>query len=126
MKKKCDKIILGDFKLDTLVESCDRSKYKNLLNCFSLSGTNFLHSRVTSTSATWLDHVISSYPVNANTIKLTISEHYVNEMELGFRSAKNRTDDIIFKTRCLQNNKKAKSTKFSFFVGSKTCVRLSD
>ena len=102
-EQKHDIIIFGDFNIDTLVESCDLSKYKNLLTCYSLSVRNFLPTRVTATSATCLDHVIPNYRVNTKTFTLTISDHYAVEMELEFCSAINRTNDNIFKTRCLQN-----------------------
>ena len=123
-EQKHDIIIFGDFNLDTLVESCDLSKYKNLLNCYSLSVRIFLPTRVTATSATCLDHVITSYPVNTKILKLTISDHYAVEMELEFCSAMNKTDDIIFKTKCLQNLKGPKALNFLFLLDQK--LRLID
>ena len=99
-----------------LVESCDLSKYKSLLNCYSLSVRNFLPTRVNATNATYLDHVVTSYPKNTEYLKLTISDHYAVEMELDVCSAINRTDDIIFKNRCLQNLEGPKSINFFFFL----------
>ena len=78
MKKNMTSLSLGisRFHHDTLVESCDLSKYKTLLNCYFLSVRNFLPTRLTATSATCLDHVIPSYPVYTKTLKLTTSDHY--------------------------------------------------
>ena len=108
-EQKRDIIVFRDLNTDTMVESCDLSMYKNLLICYSLSIRNFLSTRVTATSATCLDHVITSCLVNTKTLKLTISDHYAVEMELDFChkqiSAINRMDDSIFKTRCLQHLK---------------------
>ena len=57
--------------------------------------------------------------VNTKTLKLTISDHYAVEMELDFCSAINRTDDIIFKIRCLQNLKGPKTLNFCFLLEQK-------
>ena len=118
-EQKHDIILFGDFNIDTLVESCDLWKYKNVLNSYSLSIRNFLPTRVTATSATCLDHAITFFPVNTKTIKMTISDHYAVEMELDFCSAINKTDENIFKTRCLQNIKGPKALNFLFLLDQK-------
>ena len=73
---KNDTILCGDFNIDTIIESKDKSDYEKLLLAFDFKRQNFEPTRVTPTSATCLDHIVTSYQINTETIKTTISDHY--------------------------------------------------
>ena len=73
---KNDTILCGDFNIDTIKESKDKSEYEKLLLAFDFERQNFEPTRVTPTSATCLDHIVTSYQINTETIKTTISDHY--------------------------------------------------
>ena len=73
---KCEKTIFGDFNIDTLNEHKDKRDYTNLLAAYDFQVQNFLPTRVTLTSKTCLDHMITEGTVNTETIQTTISDHF--------------------------------------------------
>ena len=73
---KGEKIIFGDFNFDTLNEHKDKTDYTNLLAAYDFQVQSFLSTRVTPTSKTCLDHMITERTVNTETIQNTISDHF--------------------------------------------------
>ena len=73
---KEETLIFGDFNLDTLKPSYEKTKYENLIQSYEYKNRNFEATRVTATSATFLDHVITSSMVETKTITITISDRY--------------------------------------------------
>ena len=73
----------GDFNIDTIVESKEMKDYENLLTAYDYRKQNVLPTRVTPTSATCLDHVITSFSVSTETNNTSFSDHYT---ELGERT----------------------------------------
>ena len=73
---KTDTILCGDFNIDTIKESKDKSDYEKLLLALDFKRQNFEPTRVTPTFATCLDHVVTNYQIITETIKTTISDHY--------------------------------------------------
>ena len=73
-KLKNDTVLFGDFNIDCLKNSLDRTNYENILSAYNYKRQNSEPTRVTATSST--DHLITSYQVERKTIKSTISDHY--------------------------------------------------
>ena len=69
-------ILCGDFKIDTIKKSKDKSDYEKLLLAFDFRRQNFEPSRITPTSATCHDHIVTNYLIKTETTKTTISDHY--------------------------------------------------
>ena len=81
---KNDCIIFGDFNVDTLVDDSENKQYLNLLRAYGFSVQNNEPTRVTSTTATCIDHVSAKSFLKIKTMKLTISDHYGLEAEIPF------------------------------------------
>ena len=81
---KNDCIIFGDFNVDTLVDDSENKQYLNLLRAYGFSVQNNEPTRVTSTTATCIDHVSAKSFLKIKTMKLTISDHYGLEAEILF------------------------------------------
>ena len=75
-KLKYDTVLFGDFNIDSLKYSTDRINYDNILSAYNFKRQNNEPTRVTATSSTCIDHLITSYQVENKTIKSTISDHY--------------------------------------------------
>ena len=73
---KNDTFLCGDFNIDTIKESGDKSDYLKLLLAFDFKGQSFESTGVTPTSGTCLDHIVTSYQIKTETIKTTSSYHY--------------------------------------------------
>ena len=73
---KHDTILCGDFNIDTIKDSKEKLEHENLLLAYDFKRQNSDPTRVTPTSATCLDHISTSYQINTETIKTTISDHY--------------------------------------------------
>ena len=73
---KHDTILCGDFNIDTIKDSKEKLEYENLLLAYDFKRKNSDPTRVTPTFATCLDHISTSYQINTETIKTTISDHY--------------------------------------------------
>ena len=69
-------LFAGDFNIDTIANSKDKYDYETLLLAFDFKCQNFEPTRVTATSSTCLDHVITSYQVKTETIQTTMSDHF--------------------------------------------------
>ena len=118
---KNDCIFFGDFNIDTLTDDNEKHQYTNLLAAYGFAVQNNSPTRVTSTTATCLDHVISSYPIETETIKITISDHFALEASIPLLSY-NREDKTTYspkKFRSLKNLKGEKALNFLFILDQK-------
>ena len=70
-----DSMIFGDFNDDKIVESKEMKDSENLLTAFDYRKQSFLPTRVTPTSATCFDHVITSFSVSTETVVTSFSDH---------------------------------------------------
>ena len=68
-------ILCGDLNLDTRKDSKINMIVKNTFTIL-LQKRNFEPTRVTPTSATCIDHILTRNEVSTETIKTTISDHY--------------------------------------------------
>ena len=103
-----DSMIFGDFNIDTLVESKEMKDYKNLLTAFYYRKQNILLTRVTPTSATCLDHVITSFSVSTETVNTSFSDHYtvLGEITVSFEKTKENTTPKFWRNlRNIKNEK---------------------
>ena len=67
---KLDKKLFGDFNIDTVKDSKDKSDYENLITAYCFNRQNSESTGVTPTSSTCLGH-FSTSPVRNETIKTT-------------------------------------------------------
>ena len=73
---KNDTILCCDFNIDTIKDPKDKFHFEKSCLAFDFKKQNFEPTRVTPTSATCLDHILTNYQVNTEAIKRTISDHY--------------------------------------------------
>ena len=75
---KHNTIFSGDFNNDTIKDSKEKLDYENLLLAYDFERQNSDPTRVTPTYTTCLDHISTSYQINTETMKttITISDHY--------------------------------------------------
>ena len=73
---KNDTFLCADFNMDTIKKSKGKSDYEKLPLAFDFKPQIFEPTRVTPTSTTCLDHIVPSYQIDTETIKITISDHY--------------------------------------------------
>ena len=92
---KNDCIIFGDFNVDTLVDDSENKQYLNLLRAYGFSVQNNEPTRVTSTTATCIDHVSAKSFLKIKTMKLTISDHYGLEAEIPFFPCSKKSFDQL-------------------------------
>ena len=122
---KQDCILFGDFNVDTLTADNEQHQYTNMLAAYGFAAVqNNSPTRVTSTTATCLNHIMSSFPIETETIKITISDHFALEASNPLLSY-NREDKTACspeKYRSLKNLKGKKAISFvcisSKFKGS--------
>ena len=69
---KYDTILFDDFNNDTIKESKDQSDYENLITAYCVRRQNSEPTRVTPTSSTCLDHLLTGLPIKTETIKTTL------------------------------------------------------
>ena len=81
---KEETLIFRDFNIDTLKPSYEKTKHEILTQSYGYRIRNYQATRVTATSATCLDHVITSSIVETKTITITISDHYAVEFTASF------------------------------------------
>ena len=115
---KHDTVILGDFNIDTIKESKFKTVYENVLRAYDFERQNSEPTRVTPTTATCLDHIITSYPINTMTISTTISDHFTVIGEIPVSSiAEQQKPNVL--TRNLKNLKGDKALNFLFLLDQK-------
>ena len=69
-------LLFGDFNIDTLKDDLDRKKYVALLEAYDFEIQNKLPTRVTPTSKSCIDHMITQNVVCTETLPTTISDHF--------------------------------------------------
>ena len=109
-----DSMIFGHFDIDTIVESKEMKDYENLLTAFDYRKKNILPDRVTPTSATCLDHVITSFSVSTETLNTSFSDYYtvLGEIKVLKKQRKVLLQNFGVK---LRNKKREKALNFCFF-----------
>ena len=119
--QKYDCIIFGDFNINKLVENSELINYTNLLAAYGFKIQNSEPTRVTSTTATCLDHIISSNDINTKTVKITISDHYAIEADLSWlgKQKKRSSDNNYTLVRNLNHIKKNSILNFLFLLDQK-------
>ena len=103
-KLKNDTVLFGDFNIDCLKYSLDRTNYENILSAYNYKRQNSEPTRVTATSSTCIDHLITSYQVEHKTIKSTINDHYSVLAETpGIKTVPVSSDTKTINVRNLKN-----------------------
>ena len=69
-------LLFGDFNIDTLKDDLDKKKYMALLEAYDFEIQNNLPTRVTPTSKSCIDHMITQNVVCTETLPTTISDHF--------------------------------------------------
>ena len=69
-------ILCGDFKTNISGNNNQVKNYKNLLENFGLQCNNLEPTRVTATTSTCIDHMISNSQYENKTIESNISDHF--------------------------------------------------
>ena len=117
---KRNTILFGDFNIDTIKESKDKSDYENLITAYCFKRQNSEPTRVTPTSPTGLDHLLTRCPVKNETIKTTFSGHYtiIGEIHIETKSFQENRQQF-FKTRNRRNSKGDKAVNFLFPLDQK-------
>ena len=110
----------GDFTIDAIKDSKHKSDYENLIPAFCFRRQISEPSRVTPTSSTCLDYLLTSFPVKHETIKTTFSDQYtvVGEIHIDIKNSQQK-QQFFFKTRNLKNIKGDKAVSFLFLLGQK-------
>ena len=117
---KEETLIFGDFNIDTLKPSYEKTKYENLIHSYGYRIRNFQATRVTATSATCLDHVITSSMVETKTITITISDHYAVEFTASFWTSRSEiSTEKPIKKRNLNKLKGDQYLNFLFLLDQK-------
>ena len=80
LKNDCN--LSGDFNVDTLTADNEKHQYTNMLAAYGFAVQNNSPTRITSTTATCLDHVICSYPNETETLTITICDHFALEASI--------------------------------------------
>ncbi len=69
-------ILVGDFNIDILSTSDTVRKYQNLVSSFGFSVLDADPTRVSATSSSCIDHIISNAKLNVQTVCCAINDHY--------------------------------------------------
>ena len=75
---KTDAILCVDFNIDKIKDWKVKFDWEDFFLEFDFKQRNFKPTRVTPTSATCLDHILTSYQANTETIKAPIGGHCTN------------------------------------------------
>ena len=122
---KEETLTFGDFNLDTLKPSYEKTKYKNLIQSYGYKKRNFEATRVTATSASCLDHVIMPSMVENKTITTTISDHYAIEFTASFWTSRSElSTGKPIKQRNLNKLKGDQYLKILFLLDQKVLSRV--
>ena len=68
-------MLFGDFNINTLKDDLDEKKYVALLEAYDFEIQNNIPTRVTPTSKSCIDHMITQNVVCTETLPTTISDH---------------------------------------------------
>ena len=69
-------LLFGDFNIDTLKDDLDRKKYVAFLEAYDCEIQNELPTRVTPTSKSCIDHMITQNVVCTETLPTTNNDHF--------------------------------------------------
>ena len=113
---KHDCSLFGDFNIGTLTDESEKRNNVNLIAAYGYEIQNSSPTRVTTTSSTCLDHVISGFPIGIKTVKVTISDQYALQSEIPILLNENKKrEDPMLLCRDLRNIKGPKALKFCFY-----------
>ena len=115
---KGEKTIFGDFNIDTLNEHKDKTDYTSLLASYDFQVQNCLPTRVTPTSKTCLDHLITERTVNTETIQTTISDHFTVTAKIPAIWKESKSTKILL-ARTLNRLKGENALNFLFLLDQK-------
>ena len=113
-------MLFGDFNISTLKDGLDKKKYAALLEVYDFEIQNKLPTRVTHTSKSCIDHMITQNIVCSETLLTTISDHFTvllhftNEHSFDRKTVSNPT-----MTRNTKNLKGHNALKFLFLIDRK-------
>ena len=79
---KYDTVLIGNFDIDCLKHSLDRTNYENILSVYKCRRQTSEPTRVTAMSSTCIVHLRTSYQVERKTIKSAISDHHSVSAEI--------------------------------------------
>ena len=96
-------MLFGDFNIDTLKDDLDRKKYVALLEAYNFQIQNKLPTRVTPSSKSCIDHMITQNVVCTQTLPTTISDHFTVLLHF--------TKGHSFDRKTVSNPTMARSTK---------------
>ena len=96
-------LLFGDFNIDTLKDDLDRKKYVALLEAYVFEIKNKLQTRVTPTSKSCIDHMITKNVVCTETLPTTISDHFTVFLHF--------TKEHSFNSKTVSNPTMNKTTK---------------
>ena len=116
---KHDCTLFGDFNIDTVTDDNEKRKYVNLLAAYENEIQNSSPTRVTTTSSTCLDHVISGFPIEIKTVKVTISDLYALQSEIPILLNDKKGEEPMLLRRDLRNIKGPKALNFLFLLDQK-------
>ena len=77
-----ESLIYGDFNIDMLKNEKVKKEYVNLLLAYGFKVQNLLPTRVTPTSKTCIDHMITTKDQKTETLETTISDHFAVTAEI--------------------------------------------
>ena len=66
---KHDTLLFGEYNIDIIKDSKDNSDYESLIATYCFKRQNLQHTRVTETSSTCLDDLLTSFPVKHEQLK---------------------------------------------------------
>ena len=115
---KCEKILFGDFNVDTLEEHKEQTDCTNILAAYDFQVRRFSPTRVTLTSKTCLDHMMTERTVKTETIQTTISDHFIviANVPSTWKESKNKNIPLA---RNLNRRKGESASKFLFLLDQK-------
>ena len=112
-------LLFGDFNIDTLKDDLDRKKYVALLEAYDFEIQNKLPTRVTPTSKSCIDHMISQN-VCTETLPTTISDHFTVLLQFTKEHSFDRkTVSNPIMTRNTKNVKGHNTLNFLFLLDQK-------
>ena len=113
-------LLFGDFNIDTSKDDLDRKKYVAILEAYDFEIQNKLPTRVTPTSKSCIDHMITQNVVCTETLPTTICDHFT---VLGHftkeHSFDRKTVSSPTMTRNTKNLKGHNALKFLFLLDQK-------
>ncbi|KAG6453216.1 hypothetical protein O3G_MSEX008022 [Manduca sexta] len=104
-------LVCGDFNIDLLVDSTDKRLFLNLLQSFNLNCQFLEPTRLTTTSATCIDNVISNFKINSKELLLIVK----------LNCESNRSKNIVQFRPLTQYNLQKFSARLNLVLPMLTC-----